>query len=534
MTDYIINYTNPLKGSFIIKPYTSNGNRFPTTSVRNSTSASANTPLLLFGKGHPEYGERTDENLFHMLEHFSGPSAPIIDVFENTIAGSLWHADIVYFYESSTTWWQWSGSSWTDVSSNVSGPGQPASPNNGDLWYDNTYLYRYSDDERGISSWIKVEFDEGSSSPNTSPIRQPTRELRINHDGTSTSWISIPDSDALDTTYLRLDTTNSPLTGDLEINKTTPVLDLVGSDPTVRFRGGINFQMSGNDGSSTFEIRRGAVLGTDVFIEIDNSTGVISHREDTASNYASNISGNDQALTNKYYVDSVAASVSGDTFVNSGSFSLNTLTLNYNGSPETSFNVTGLNSDVVTTPNTSPEFTIGTTPVSTVTEALEELDSQKASLSGASFTGNVSFTGVSVTGDNPSTPSELATKDYVDSATGGSTGAFERYIITGTTSPILIPDFPSFSYTAGEYRLFVFKNGLKLYANDTSTSPITEYGYYEILITGTFGSPVGSPFILTLGSPLNISYPSIGLMANAIELTTSPIISDVFEIILIQ
>ena len=162
MSNYIINFTDPLKGNFIIRPYTSDGNRFPTTSVKNSTSTTSNSVLLLYGKGHPDYGERTDENLLHLAENFSGASAPVLDVSGHTNAGILWHRERLYFAvptaDITSTWYEWIGGSSTSspptggqwVAVSVSGTPQPATPSNGQLWFDGSVLRRYSDDERGI------------------------------------------------------------------------------------------------------------------------------------------------------------------------------------------------------------------------------------------------------------------------------------------------------------------------------------------------------------------------------------------------
>lgn len=522
MTDYIINYTDPLKGSFIIKPYTSNGPRFPTTDKRPSTSSVINSPLLLYGKGHPNYGERTNENLLHLAENFSGPSAPIVDSDGNTIPGIIWHVEVLYFYDSvGTDWYQWNGSSWTDVTSNVSGPAQPASPFNGDLWYDNTNLYRYSDDERDIQSWIQVEFEEGTSDPNaSSPIHQPIRELRVNHNGTS--WETIPDFSSIidftDATYVKI--TGSTMTGTLTINPS-------GSPAT---------QLSLTDGSNVWSVRATSVLelsdnstGRGISIDPSGVLNILGYGGSPSTYAIALLSATEDAIPNKAYVDAlVAGSIATDSYVLSGSFSLSTLTLNTSASHPSfpSFDINGFTADQITFGAGSPlpagsPLTINIGPVATteVQTALNELETQKASLAGAAFTG-------SVTGLLPTAGSEFATKAYVDS-TITTAGPYERYIITGTISTILLPGFPTFLYTTEEYRLFVFKNGVKLYANDNSSSPIIQYGYTEIYVPP--GSPLGSPL---LGSPINVTYPGPSSPANGIELATPPLITDVFEFIL--
>ncbi len=60
---------------FVIQPYTRNGPQTPTTGV-DPSAATANTTLFLYGKGTPDYGERIQENLIYMLEHFNNPTEP--------------------------------------------------------------------------------------------------------------------------------------------------------------------------------------------------------------------------------------------------------------------------------------------------------------------------------------------------------------------------------------------------------------------------------------------------------------------------
>ena len=108
MTDYIFNFTDPLKGNFIVKPYTANGNKFPTTSKISPTATGAATPLLLYGKGHPEYGERVQENVLVIAENFSGAAPPIIDASGNTIAGILWHREKLSNRDGGGNWTAWS------------------------------------------------------------------------------------------------------------------------------------------------------------------------------------------------------------------------------------------------------------------------------------------------------------------------------------------------------------------------------------------------------------------------------------------
>lgn len=69
---------------FVIQPYTRNGPATPTTGV-DPTASSANTTLFLYGKGTPDYGERIQEDMIFMLEHFNNPTEPSFP-----IPGQIW------------------------------------------------------------------------------------------------------------------------------------------------------------------------------------------------------------------------------------------------------------------------------------------------------------------------------------------------------------------------------------------------------------------------------------------------------------
>jgi hypothetical protein len=86
--DYIIkrtDYTN--NGQFIIRPYTTNGPASPNTTIPLAPNAvSANTSVILLGKGMYEYGELIASNFVHMLENFSNATSPVYP-----IQGQLWY-----------------------------------------------------------------------------------------------------------------------------------------------------------------------------------------------------------------------------------------------------------------------------------------------------------------------------------------------------------------------------------------------------------------------------------------------------------
>ncbi len=69
---------------FIIQPETANGPATPTTGL-DPTATAANTTLFLYGQGHPNYGDRIQEDLVYMLENFFNPNEPSFP-----IPGQIW------------------------------------------------------------------------------------------------------------------------------------------------------------------------------------------------------------------------------------------------------------------------------------------------------------------------------------------------------------------------------------------------------------------------------------------------------------
>lgn len=82
---YLINYTDPRKESFIIEPFQTDGGITPTSNSPHGSARRISTPLLLYGRDVPNYGERIAENFVQHLENFAGPAAPFAP-----IEGQLW------------------------------------------------------------------------------------------------------------------------------------------------------------------------------------------------------------------------------------------------------------------------------------------------------------------------------------------------------------------------------------------------------------------------------------------------------------
>jgi len=96
MSDYNFRFSNDGTPAFVVKPYTANGPQSPLTTslyinpISSVHAVSANTPLVLTGKGVPEYGEMVQNNLVYLAENFAGPTRP-----QPPLKGMLWYKDTV-------------------------------------------------------------------------------------------------------------------------------------------------------------------------------------------------------------------------------------------------------------------------------------------------------------------------------------------------------------------------------------------------------------------------------------------------------
>lgn len=85
--DYQFTFTDSTKPIFVVKPYTANGPKEPGAPTPLFSSAvSANTSLILLGKGAFDYGEPVQKNFVHLLENFANKTRP-----SYPIQGQLWY-----------------------------------------------------------------------------------------------------------------------------------------------------------------------------------------------------------------------------------------------------------------------------------------------------------------------------------------------------------------------------------------------------------------------------------------------------------
>lgn len=93
-TDYIFTFTDSTKTNFVVKPYTFNGHQAPANPALYSnsglTAVSANTSLVLLGKGMPDYGEAVQNNFIYTIEHFANNVPPLVP-----IEGQIWYNNAV-------------------------------------------------------------------------------------------------------------------------------------------------------------------------------------------------------------------------------------------------------------------------------------------------------------------------------------------------------------------------------------------------------------------------------------------------------
>lgn len=125
-TTYTIDFTDTVaKPSFAIAPFTTDGPVSPNDLTLDSAASAANTSLLLHGKGVPNYGERVNENLIHLLENFASDVEP---VFPTT--GQLWYDTAV------TTLRIFNGTAFISLDTVIISDTPPADGVAGQLWLD--------------------------------------------------------------------------------------------------------------------------------------------------------------------------------------------------------------------------------------------------------------------------------------------------------------------------------------------------------------------------------------------------------------
>jgi hypothetical protein len=118
-----------------VNAYTANGPTFPLTTNLDATAVQANTSFVFYGKSHPSYGERLQENILHLLENFSGSIEP-----KNAISGQLWFKRLDHI-KTAGGWFAWddASSTWKVIAVMV---GTPTTLVHGEFWNNGNVLTR--------------------------------------------------------------------------------------------------------------------------------------------------------------------------------------------------------------------------------------------------------------------------------------------------------------------------------------------------------------------------------------------------------
>jgi len=175
MVAYIVNFTDPEVTPFNVNSFTTDGPVAPNTLQLSSTAVKASTSLVLYGKGHPQYGERIQENLVNLLENFSGATPPTF-----ARSGQTWFSRNTYV---------------------LIGLGSPATANT---------IFRWTDDTSSVNG--------GAWTALTPVLVNPTAadEVKIGAQPTTivdgSFWLDTDGSPAIPELYLAVNSSTSNLT----------------------------------------------------------------------------------------------------------------------------------------------------------------------------------------------------------------------------------------------------------------------------------------------------------------------------------
>ncbi len=141
---YTVNFTSLAKTPIIVNDNTTVGTIGPTSTTLDPLATTAALPILLYGKGVLNWGERIQENLVQVLENFDGTSTPVYPT-----NGQFWHNNVsanehrLYIRQNSA---------WKNVLVLTDSNTAPTNPFRGQVWYDNASGYQYWNG----SAWVRL------------------------------------------------------------------------------------------------------------------------------------------------------------------------------------------------------------------------------------------------------------------------------------------------------------------------------------------------------------------------------------------
>lgn len=157
MSNYIINYSEPLKTTIEIIPGGYNG----------PGGVSSASSLRLYGRGALEWGESVDENMLRLAENFSGSAFPV-----NPLNGQIHNQSVIYWRQGTGpayTWWVFdvNAAPGTGTWSIITAPSYATAPAGveGEYYYNTVdlNLYRwYSVYGQLASAWISCAYHRGT------------------------------------------------------------------------------------------------------------------------------------------------------------------------------------------------------------------------------------------------------------------------------------------------------------------------------------------------------------------------------------
>lgn len=455
LPSYLVNFTDPLSGKFIVPAFSTDGSIFPTVTLPLDPSAvNANSSILIYGKGSPNYGERTGEDLLHSLEHFYGATEPV-----HAVSGQLWFASVHFrvvgtgfapvelwrFDDPTQTWIQILAG---DINPTPGAPiGDPCPCPNDKYWIDTSTgtLYVWVPE---FVQWFPRLYAEVlvGNAPGS-----PDKQLLVCHNknvggpqigaGFTSRWKKIG-------VFVSTTPPVSPSTGDLWYDTSIPQLMIWSG-------------LAWTSVADRYVLKAGDTMTGPLMISADIIlSGAFS--QVTLPNLP--LAGND--ATNKTYVDTLVGG-SGDGNITGGSLDpgpLDNRTLRLTRSVLPG-DVTIAGIATFGHGHTASDITFagpfGNISSATVQLAIQELETEKAPKDNPIFTTGVTLvpTTTVLLGRNPLIPLEAATKQYVDSAVG--LNAYQRIVrsVQTSTGNLSYSTLPEFTVEANE--LWVYVNGIK-------------------------------------------------------------------------